>query len=267
MSESTNKTREDIFRSLQVRRGFRTLSRARRKELLLQLKSKSEADAQAQNNSTSLKGSKNLGASASLHTHLMMSLVKWGSLPKAIFLWARFRFMKMLINMRNKPPKILLHPDEKLKRVALPVDFKKTTLEERTEIVRKMGAALNQQNWGQKLGIAAPQIGINLRVMVVRGNVMFNPEWNPSRAPAEFITEGCYSVPRKVFKVSRAPYGWAKWVNIEGRPMESKLNGLPAIVFQHELNHLDGTCIADIGEEIKIEGTENGRTPSDNDKK
>ena len=165
----------------------------------------------------------------------------------------------MIINFRNRPLKILIHPNKKLKRIALPVDFEKTTVEERTELVRKMGNALAKQTYGQRLGIAAPQIGINLRIMVVRGNVMFNPEWHPVQAPANIITEGCYSVPQKLFKVPRAPYGWAKWTNIEGRPMEDKLSGLPAIVFQHELNHLDGVCIADIGEEIKE--AENSRTP------
>ena len=157
----------------------------------------------------------------------------------------------MLLKWRNRTPKFLLHPDERLKRIAEPVDFEKTTLEERTKIVRKMGAALAKTTWGMKLGIAAPQIGINLRVVIVRGNVMFNPEWNPTKAPSEQNTEGCYSVPKRLFKVPRAPYGWAKWTSIDGRPMEDKLKELPAIVFQHELSHLNGICIADIGEEVK----------------
>ncbi len=161
--------------------------------------------------------------------------------------------MKKLLNFRNKPPQILIHPDKRLKRIAEPVDFENTSLEDRTDIIRKMGAALASQNWGQRLGIAAPQIGINKRVIVVRGNVMFNPEWNPTRAPQDTITEGCYSLPGKTFRVSRAPYGWAKWTTIDGRPGESKLSGLPAIVFQHELDHLDGKCCADVGEEIKVE--------------
>lgn len=182
-----------------------------------------------------------------------MLWVKWVSLPKAIFLWARYRVTKKLIDMRNKPPQVLKHPDPRLKRIASPVDFEKTTIEERTTIIRKMGAALAAQNYGQRLGLAAPQIGIDSRVIIVRGNVMFNPEWQPTKAPQDTITEGCYSVPGKTFRVARAPYGWAKWTTIDGRPGESKLTGLPAIVFQHEINHLDGICIADIGEDIKID--------------
>ena len=146
--------------------------------------------------------------------------------------------------------KILVYPDSRLKRIAEPVDFDKIPFEKRVKIIRKLGAALAKQTWGQKLGIAAPQIGINLRVMVVRGNVMFNPKWQPTKAPPELNTEGCYSVPYRLFRVERAKYGWAKWTDVNGNPFEDKLSGMPAIVFQHELDHLDGKCCADVGIEI-----------------
>lgn len=172
-------------------------------------------------------------------------------LLKALLFWAHFKIAKMILNYRNRPPKILVHPDKRLKRIAEPVDFNKTTYEERLDIVRKMNSALGGTKYGQRLGFAAPQIGINKRVIIVRGNVMFNPEWKPSRAPNNTITEGCYSVPGRNFLVQRASYGWAKWTDISGRPMEDKLRELPAIVFQHELDHLDGKCCVDVGEEIK----------------
>ena len=174
-------------------------------------------------------------------------------LPKAIYLWLKFKIIKILLDFRNRPLPILKYPDKRLKRIAVPVDFEKTTIEERTTLVRKVGLALAKQNYGNHEGIAAPQVGINLRIIIVRGNVMFNPEWQPTKAPPEVAMEGCYSVPNKVFKVLRAKYGWAKWTNIEGRPMADRLNGLPAIIFQHELDHLNGLCCLDTGEEIKVE--------------
>ena len=145
----------------------------------------------------------------------------------------------------------LLHPDPLLKRIAEPVDFKKTTREDRVKIVRDMNNALNGADWGMKLGLAAPQIGINKRVAIVRGNVMFNPSFTPSKAPTNLITEGCYSVPGRSFSVERSPSIWAEWTNIDGRPFKDKLNGLQAIVFQHEVDHLNGLCCADVGKEIK----------------
>lgn len=250
MSASKKKTGATSL-SLAEKKALATSSLARQKAGLSPSKlnvQEVESAPTKQNLSTGLKTK---GVSPSSPIPSMTLWRKYSLLPKAILFWVIYRIAKLLLKLRNPIPKVLIHPDKRLKRIALPVDFDKTTLIQRTVIIRKMGAALSKQTYGMKLGIAAPQIGINLRVMIVRGNVMFNPEWQPAKAPLESITEGCYSVPYKVFKVPRAKYGWAKWTNIEGRPMESKLSGLPAIVFQHELDHLNGICCADIGEEVK----------------
>ena len=157
----------------------------------------------------------------------------------------------MLLKRRNKPSVILVYPDERLKLIAEPVDFNKTSLKARTKMVLRMGSALQEMDWGKQLGLAAPQIGLNKRIIICRGNVMFNPEWNPSKAPLESFFEACYSVPGKMFKVPRDKSGWAKWTDINGRPCEDKLNGIPAIIFQHELDHLNGKCCIDVGTEIE----------------
>ena len=251
MLESTNKTPKNISPSQVVKKESQTSSRALPKESSSQSKSKRKVADQPQNKLSSSQGSTIVGVSASLPTRWTKLLVKLVSLPKAIFLWALFKLTTMLLNFRNRPQKFLVHPDKRLKRTAEPVDFNVTNIGKRTTIVRKMASALAKTTYGMKLGIAAPQIGINKRVIIVRGNVMFNPEWNPTKAPPNQYTEGCYSVPNKLFKVYRPSYGWAKWTNIEGRPFESKLTGLPALVFQHELSHLDGKCLPDYAEEIK----------------
>lgn len=178
-------------------------------------------------------------------------VMKWLLLPKAIFLWARYRIATWLLRKRNKPMDFILHPDPILARVADPVDFEKESYDELSTIVRKMGNALSAASYGGKLGLAAPQIGISKRIAIVEGAVMFNPEWRPSKAPGNTVTEGCYSVPHRLFKVTRAVYGWAKWQSIEGVWREKKLTGLTAIVFQHELDHLNGKCCADVGEEVE----------------
>lgn len=114
-----------------------------------------------------------------------------------------------------------------------------------------MHAALINTAYGQRLGIAAPQIGINKRICIVRGVVMVNPEWTPVKGFAlEDILEGCYSVPQRQFTVPRVKYGWAKWYSIDGVYREYRIKGLEAIVFQHELDHLDGKCCIDVGKEM-----------------
>lgn len=144
----------------------------------------------------------------------------------------------------------IMHPNPILARVADPVDFTKDSRQKLIDIVRNMGNALSAASYGGKLGLAAPQIGISKRICIVQGMVMCNPEWTPSKAPGNDVTEGCYSVPHRVFKVNRAQYGWAKWQSIEGVVRERKISGLTAIIFQHELDHLNGKCCADVGEEI-----------------
>lgn len=156
-----------------------------------------------------------------------------------------------LLKWRNRPPKFLIHPDPRLKRIAEPVDFERETYAMRMQTVRKMNNALGGATYGQRLGLAAPQIGINKRVIIVRGNVMFNPTWRPTRAPNNTIIEGCYSVPKKLYEVGRAPYGWAEWTDINGMQHKAKLKELAAIVFQHEIDHLDGKCCADVGKLIE----------------
>ncbi len=93
-----------------------------------------------------------------------------------------------------------------------------------------------------KAGLAATQLGISKRAMIIAGDVRLNPTFKPS-AQRELGREGCFSVDnaRRSFDVWRAKYGWARWVDGKTlEPKEAKLSGLEARVFQHELDHLDG---------------------------
>lgn len=147
----------------------------------------------------------------------------------------------------------VLHPDPRLARIAEPVDFSKESRDELSAIVRKMGTALANASYGGKLGLAAPQIGINKRIFIMQGAVMFNPEWRGSKAPQVTGMEGCYSVPHKLFNVARDVSGFARWQSIDGEWREFKFNGIKAIIYQHELAHLNGQCVADVGVEIQPE--------------
>ena len=155
-----------------------------------------------------------------------------------------------LLKSRNKPPEIRVYPDPTLKEIASAWDFSKDSKADLIAIVRKLGAALRGVNYGDRLGMAAPQIGISKRVFVCQGAVCVNPSWQAPKVGEKVETfEGCYSVPGKVFKTKRDKYGWASWTSVEGEQREFKLKGINALVFQHELDHLDGKCCCDIGEE------------------
>lgn len=158
-----------------------------------------------------------------------------------------------ILKIRNRPKKLLSRGDERLKEVSEEWDFTSTTKADREAIVRKLLNTLHKQEYGSKLGIAAPQIGINKRVIIVLNEPMFNPQWRPARNVWVEMVEGCYSLPKnEIYKVKRAKYGWASWRDVEGELHETKLTEIRAIVFQHELSHLEGKCCDELGEKVDL---------------
>jgi peptide deformylase len=100
------------------------------------------------------------------------------------------------------------------------------------------------------LGLAAPQVGVSLRLMVVsdddgrEARALLNPVI--AEQGGEIVAEeGCLSIPG-VF----APVKRAEWIRLEaqdeqGRPVSISARGLRARVFQHEMDHLDGVLFID----------------------
>lgn len=203
------------------------------------------AEDQQTTKSPSLNPSENAEASASLpprSTPLFRRLI---ILIKFLyFRWVvtnlkrwHYRRRRIVKNPTNKPTKLW-------------TDFSPEGKEKLRHLIAIMISTLNQQDWGMKLGIAAPQIGKNWRVMVAGGKVYVNPQFTPTKAPPEIITEGCYTYGKRRFKVPRAKYGWLKWQDTEGVEHEKKVTALEAIIVQHECDHLDGRSCVEKGEEI-----------------
>ncbi len=93
-----------------------------------------------------------------------------------------------------------------------------------------------------RVGLAAPQIGINKNVAIVLGRPMMNLQFQPAQQ-TEIDTEGCFSVDhaKTFFKVERPKYGWAMWIDpFTAEKHEEKITGFFARVFQHELDHING---------------------------
>ena len=107
------------------------------------------------------------------------------------------------------------------------------------------------------VGLAAPQVGVPLRVFVFnwvddsetlwRG-VAINPElWITPTTPGDPDPdeEGCLSIPGERFPLSRSPRARLSAVDLDGTPFEIEADGWLARIFQHEFDHLDGTLYAD----------------------
>lgn len=98
-------------------------------------------------------------------------------------------------------------------------------------------------------GLAANQIGVALRVCVVKGDDkqiwgLVNPEIVKSEGK-QLGYEGCLSKPGWVGEVERAETVVVKGRNRHGKEVRIKSSGFTARAFQHELDHLDGVLFTD----------------------
>lgn len=104
------------------------------------------------------------------------------------------------------------------------------------------------------VGIASPQIGKNIRAIVVNlGNKVdcyMNPEIVKVSKKMVDSEEGCLSVPGKFGIVKRHKKVTVRALNRHGREVEMELKNFPAIVFQHEIDHIDGILFIDKAEKI-----------------
>ena len=93
------------------------------------------------------------------------------------------------------------------------------------------------------VGLAAPQVNVALRVIVLRVENHIHQIANPEMVRCEGEQtglEGCLSVPGLVGEVTRCQRVVAKGVNRRGKAVRIKGDGLLARAIQHEIDHLDG---------------------------
>jgi peptide deformylase len=112
------------------------------------------------------------------------------------------------------------------------------------------------------VGLAAPQIDIPLRVIVVEYGededenappklyTIVNPEITRFDPETEIGTEGCLSIPGYVGDVDRPIAITLKGFNRRGKPVKIKADGWLARIFQHEVDHLDGVLFIDRAEKV-----------------
>lgn len=126
------------------------------------------------------------------------------------------------------------------------------------------------------VGLAAPQVGVSRRVIVVefgdeedeeiplRLYVFVNPEI--VRVSSEMVagTEGCLSIPGLVGNVERPDAVTVKGLNRYGQPTKVKASGWLARIFQHEVDHLDGVLFVDRADKVwKVEESPEQVVPAD----
>lgn len=113
------------------------------------------------------------------------------------------------------------------------------------KLIKEMIETMDQH---QGIGLAAPQIGVLLRVCVVRcGDLRcyLNPQITSHIGPLEPYEEGCLSIPGIQVEVWRPHAIRVIAFDCSGNRFTERLEGLPARVLLHEWDHLEGTLIID----------------------
>lgn len=107
---------------------------------------------------------------------------------------------------------------------------------------------------GDGIGLASPQVGRNERVIAIKERrgvaIYINPEITKHSEKTEIGEEGCLSVPGVWGLVERAKRVSVKALDRHGRRIEIDGKGLEAIIFQHEIDHLDGVLFIDKATQI-----------------
>lgn len=147
--------------------------------------------------------------------------------------------------------------DEKiLRQKVVPLDFNAHTKKEIVELVKNMRQTMIHANG---IGLAANQIGLNYSIFVARAPeknghmkfyAVFNPKLERVSAQNRGLSEGCLSVPGVFGEVDRSLKVTLTGFDKLGKPLKIKAWGLLAHIFQHEVDHLNGTLFIDKAKKI-----------------
>jgi len=98
------------------------------------------------------------------------------------------------------------------------------------------------------VGLAANQVGLDLRLVVVELNSkvfkLVNPRITKKKGSLRFL-EGCLSFPGLELEIKRSEKVWLSAQDEEGKEINLEAKGPLAVIFQHELDHIDGIVFID----------------------
>jgi peptide deformylase len=143
------------------------------------------------------------------------------------------------------PLKIILWPDPRLKKISSPV----TVFDKR--LANLAGKMFELMRESKGVGLAAPQVGINVRLFVMNHDgdpahdkVYINPQLSDADGEEE-DEEGCLSLPKVNIKVFRNKAMRITAQDLTGQPFEQVDTGYLPRIWQHETDHLNGILLTD----------------------
>ncbi|MDD6289301.1 MAG: peptide deformylase [Eggerthellales bacterium] len=141
---------------------------------------------------------------------------------------------------------IVTAPDDRLRQMCAPC-------EPGDESLRELAAQMAELMYRTDgVGIAAPQVGVLKRVIVVDCDVeaeelnpivLVNPVLVQTKGDPVTDEEGCLSCPGISVPITRAPWASVDYLDLDGNPQHIESDGLLGRCLQHEIDHLDGKTL------------------------
>jgi peptide deformylase len=149
---------------------------------------------------------------------------------------------------------IITVPDPVLRKISDPVERVDS------EVARLMDAMLETMYAAPGIGLAAIQVGVPRRIVVIdpadegepkRPLFLINPEIVKIGQTTRLYEEGCLSIPDIRVEIERPETVTIRYVDRAGKLQELAADGLLATAIQHEIDHLDGQLIIDFLSRLK----------------
>jgi len=164
-------------------------------------------------------------------------------LIKNKYFWQNIYMAKLL--------KIIIHPDDRLRKISETVSLEELNSPEFQALLQDMDLTMKKKDGA---GLAAPQVGRHLRLIVIadetKSLIMINPRLTKKSWAKVTEEEGCLSVLDDKGEIIYAPVERHKKVNcvyLDAKGNQKKISAekMLARVIQHEIDHLDGILFVD----------------------
>jgi len=118
------------------------------------------------------------------------------------------------------------------------------------------------------LGLSANQVGLPYRMFIMGGHpeiedgkvrCVFNPLINDVSEESVVMKEGCLSFPFLFLGIKRPKWVSVRYTDENGEEIEETLHGMPARMFQHENEHMNGYVFTDLVSKLKLERAEKSK--------
>lgn len=173
---------------------------------------------------------------------------------------------------------IYLYGSAVLREKAAEVDVKQESAEDLLKFVNDLVETMHAADG---CGLAAPQVGVSKRMLVVDGNdlserfpelkgfhrEMINPVFTGKSEETSSYEEGCLSIPGVDAEIVRPKRVKVKYLDVHLNEVEEEFDDFAARMIQHEMDHLDGVVFTDHASPIrkkmiaaKLVGISKGRT-------